>query len=68
VLDVIGTKPEVLDNHLGLTILGFPSPVCWSRSAFGALGNPNNALDIGGSLLGMAFTTRSVEDPRNVPL
>jgi hypothetical protein len=67
-LDVIGAKPEVRDNHLGPTILSFPSPVCWSRSAFGALGNLSSALDIGGSLLGMAFTTRFVGDPRNMPL
>jgi hypothetical protein len=59
-LDVTGVKPEVRDNHLGPTILSFPSPVCWSSSALGALGNPSNALDISASLLGMAFTTRSV--------
>jgi hypothetical protein len=67
-LDVIRAKPEIRDNLLGTTILSFPSPVCWSRSAFGALGNPSNVLDIGGCLLGMAFTIRSVGDPSNVPL
>jgi hypothetical protein len=67
-LDVIGAKPEVRDNHPGPTILSFPSLVYWSRSAFGALGNPSSALDIGASLLGIAFTTRSMGDPRNVPL
>jgi hypothetical protein len=67
-LDVIGAKPEVRDNHLGPTILSFPSPVCWSSSALGALGNPSSTLDIGASLLGMAFTIRFVGDPRNVPL
>jgi hypothetical protein len=67
-LDVIGAKPEVRDNHFGPTILSFTSLVCWSRSAFGTLGNPSSALDIGGSLLGMAFTFRSVGDPHNVPL
>jgi hypothetical protein len=67
-LDIIRAKPEVRDNHLGPTILSFLSTVCWSSSAFGALGNPSSALDIGAFLLGMAFTTRSVGDPRNVPL
>jgi hypothetical protein len=67
-LDVFEAKLEVCDNHLGPTILSFPSPVCWSRNALGAFGNPSSALNIGGSLLGMAFITRSVGDPRNVPL
>jgi hypothetical protein len=67
-LDVIGAKPKVRDNQLGSTILSFPFPVCWSNNALGAFGNPSSALDIGASLLGMAFTTRSVGDPRNVPL
>jgi hypothetical protein len=40
-LDVIGAKLEVHDNHFGPIILSFLSPVCWSRSAFGALGNPS---------------------------
>jgi hypothetical protein len=67
-LDVIGAKPELRDNHLGPIILSFPSLVCWSSSAFGVLGNPSSALDIGGCLLGMAFTTRPMGDPCNVPL
>jgi hypothetical protein len=67
-LNVIGAKPEVRDNLLVATILSFPTPVYWSRSAFGALGNPSNAVDIHGCLLGMAFTTRSIGDPSNVPL
>jgi hypothetical protein len=67
-LNVIGTRPEVRDNLLVATILSIPTPVCWSKSAFGVLGNPSNALDLGSCLLGMAFTTRSVRDPSNVPL
>jgi hypothetical protein len=63
VLNVIGAKPEVRDNLLVATILSFPTPVYWSRSAFGALGNPSSALDLVGCLLGMAFTTAFVRDP-----
>jgi hypothetical protein len=53
-LDVIRAKLVVRDNLLVATILTFPTPICWSRSA---LGNPSSALDLGGCLLGMAFTT-----------
>jgi hypothetical protein len=67
-LDVIGAKLEVRDNLLVATIFSSPTPVCWSRNAFGALGNPSSALDVGSCLLGMAFTTGSVRDPSNVPL
>ena len=67
-LDVIGAKPEVRDNHLGPTILNIPSSFCWSNSAFGALSNPSNALEVGGCMLGMKFITRSMGDPCNVPL
>jgi hypothetical protein len=49
-------KLEVRNNFLIATILSFPTPIRWNRSAFGTLGNPSNALDIGGCLLGMAFT------------
>jgi hypothetical protein len=68
VLDVIGSKPEVHDNLLVATILSVPTIVCWSRSAFGALSNPNSALDIGGCLLGIAFIIGCMGDPNNVPL
>jgi hypothetical protein len=51
----MGAKLEVRDNHLGPTILSISSLVCWSSSAFGALGNSNSALEVGGCLLGMAF-------------
>jgi hypothetical protein len=67
-LDVIAVKPEVRNNLLVATILSFPTPVCWNRNAFGALGDPSSALDIGGSLLGMTITTRSIGDLSNVPL
>jgi hypothetical protein len=68
-LNVIGTKPEVYDNLLIATILSFLTSICWSRSAFGALGNlPSSTLDLGGCLLGMACTTGSMRDPSNVPL
>jgi hypothetical protein len=60
-LDVIGAKSEVGDNLLFATI-------CWSRNAFGALGNPSSAFDIGGWQLDMAFTIGSKQDPSNVPL
>jgi hypothetical protein len=56
VLDVIGTELEVRDNIPIATILFFPTSVCWSGSAFGILSNPSNAPEIGGCLLGMAFT------------
>jgi hypothetical protein len=67
-LDVIGSKPEIRDNFLVVSILSFPTPICWSKSVFGALGNPSNALDLGGCLLGMAFTIGYVRDPSNVRL
>jgi hypothetical protein len=66
--DVIGTKLEVRDNFLIATILQSPTTVCWRRTAFGALGNPSNVPDIGGCLLGMAFTIGFVQDPSNVSL
>jgi hypothetical protein len=67
-LNIIRAKPEVCDNLLVATILSFLTPICWSRSALGALGNPSSALDLGGCLLDMAFTTESVQDPSNMPL
>jgi hypothetical protein len=67
-LNVIGAEPKVRDNLLVATILSCPIPVCWNKSTFGALGNPSSALDLGGCLLGMAFTTGFVRDPSNVPL
>jgi hypothetical protein len=63
--NVIGAKPKVHDNLFVATILIFPTTVCWSRSAFGALGNLSSALDIGACLLGMAFTIGSMRDPNN---
>jgi hypothetical protein len=68
VLDVIAAKPKVGDNLLVATILFFPTMVCWRKSAFGTFGNPSSALDIGGYLLDMAFTTELVRDSSNVPL
>jgi hypothetical protein len=67
-LDVIGIEPEIHNDLPTATILSFSTIACWSKSAFRALGNPNNALDIGGCLLGMAFTIGSVQNPSNVPL
>ena len=68
VLNVIGAKPEIHDNFLVPTILNFPTSVYWSTSAFGALGNPSSALDLGGCLLGMAFIIGYIQDPSDVPL
>ena len=67
-LNVIQAKPEVHDNLFGPTILSLPTTICWSRSAFKALGNPSSALDLGGYLLDMVFTIGSMQDPSNVPL
>jgi hypothetical protein len=67
-LVVIEEKPEFHGNLPIATILFFPTTICRSRSAFGALGNPSNAPNICGCLLGIAFTIRSVQDSNNVPL
>jgi hypothetical protein len=55
VLNVIRAKPEVHDNLLVATILFLSITICCSRNAFGALGNPSSATDIGDYLLGMVF-------------
>jgi hypothetical protein len=62
VLDVIRAKPKVLDNLPIATILFFPVMVCWSRNAFGILGNPSS-----GYLLDRAFTIEFEQNPSNVP-
>jgi hypothetical protein len=44
VLDVITAKLKFRDKIPIATILFFPTMVCWSRSAFRALGNPTMHL------------------------
>jgi hypothetical protein len=66
--NVIGAKPEVGDNLLIATIMSFPTTVCWSRSAFGAFGNPSSLPDVCTCLLGMEFAIGFVQNPSNVPL